>query len=217
MANSVKSRWAHKLTLTSSGEQSRAERSWTASCVCGWTESASTKALASGEYKAHRDREYSLHRRAALPVLHPCGDCAHAHNVVADPSGTSTSGPGCLLTGDHATKRCDAYAAPVASVAKICTCTHTLAPWHARGGPCMEVGCRCIGFSDRTHRVTPADRAARLVRVDRCGAMQDHVSTVYIGGIDTRARLPPEKAEALAEKLRHVLEFEFTMAETDTK
>lgn len=38
-----------------------------------------------------------------------CDGCIHRHLVTAHPFGTSSSGPGCKLTGGHATQRCQSY------------------------------------------------------------------------------------------------------------
>lgn len=73
----------HKLTVEFSGERSRAERSSTGTCKCGWSESASTQNEVRFEYRMHikdmterRDRhiaEYneSLRARRAAETEKP--------------------------------------------------------------------------------------------------------------------------------------------------
>ena len=47
----------HKLTIEGSGERTRAERSSTGYCPCGWSESASTVAGVRHEYRCHLQYE----------------------------------------------------------------------------------------------------------------------------------------------------------------
>lgn len=53
----------HRLTVEFSGERSRAERSSTGTCICGWTESASTGAEVRFEYREHLRRALALRGR----------------------------------------------------------------------------------------------------------------------------------------------------------
>lgn len=43
----------HKLTIQFSGERTRAERSSTGYCTCGWSESASVQSEVRNEYRFH--------------------------------------------------------------------------------------------------------------------------------------------------------------------
>lgn len=58
----------HKLTVAFSGERSREERSSTGTCICGWTESASTRAEVRFEYRMHLRAVHERGVRAALEL-----------------------------------------------------------------------------------------------------------------------------------------------------
>lgn len=48
-------------------------------------------------------------KETAPPTQDDCTGCLHRHHVEAHPSGTSSSGWGCLLSGGHAINRCEEY------------------------------------------------------------------------------------------------------------
>lgn len=58
----------HKLTIAFSGERSRAERSSTGYCSCGWSESASVQEEVRHEYRAHLERVIDDAKRKAGAV-----------------------------------------------------------------------------------------------------------------------------------------------------
>lgn len=74
----------HKLTLTFSGERSRAERSSTGTCACGWEESASTQAEVRNEYGFHLERVWQRSQSSATSLKAPTNEQIHAQLAALD-------------------------------------------------------------------------------------------------------------------------------------